>query len=57
MFRLRVSQYCIVRSDMVGSMVVLWWDIVAQETAAAFLGLVVLSWVVRVVSRREKSEK
>ena len=38
-------------------MVVLWWDIVAQETAAAFLGLVVLSWVVRVVSRREKSEK
>ena len=57
MFRLHESQYFIVRSNMVGSMVVLWWDIVAQETAAAFLGLVVLSWVVRVVSRRGKSEK
>ena len=36
---------------MVGSMVGCWWDIVAQETAAALLGLVVLSWVVGLVSR------
>ena len=38
-------------------MVGFWWDIVAQETAAALLGLVVLSWVVGVVSRMGESEK
>ena len=42
---------------MVGSMVGCWWDIVAQETAAALLGLVVLSWVVGLVSRMGESEK
>ena len=41
---------------MVGSMVGCWWYIVAQETAAALLGLVVLSWVVGLVSRMGDSE-
>ena len=42
---------------MLGSMVSFWWAGVAQETAAAVLGVVAFSWVIGVISRRGKSDK
>ena len=38
-------------------MVSFWWASLSQATAAELLGVMVLSWVVGVVSRRGKSDK
>ena len=38
-------------------MVSFWWDSVAHATAAALLGVLVLSWVFGVVYRRGKQDK
>ena len=40
-----------------GSIVSLWWASLSQETVTALVGVVVLSWVVGLVSRRGKSDK
>ena len=50
-------QYCLVSSEMGGSTVSCWWDSVSQATTASLLGVVVLSWVVGVVSRRGNPDK
>ena len=51
------SQYFLVSAVMVLSIVSLWWASLSQETAAMFLGFVIISWVVGVVSRSLNSDK